>query len=497
MGILLLILASAAACSGGPRDLEPPADGDVSQDVDIDAWSDADIDIGDPESVPNCGDGVLDPGEECDDNNRLNGDGCDWVCRIGDGPPTPDPDPDTPHYEPFIPEVSYEDSPRDFWLGLGIGLEWNGAGLAAALYEPTEHLRPEEADTHIWFFEATYDGVIGGNDWNYPVPSAYGTEGEGIKLDLVWTGDGYGLFYTAPVDGPWLGFVDLWFLSLDETGKPVGDPVFLNTASMVSAIDAETFDGGFVVAWAAWNERWSDCRRGHGAALATLTVQLVAHDGTSDDLPGPMVVSDDVVHEASIAAGDGGFGITFIEGIADSCTARFVRVNADLSEVNTSGTLANSVATDVELDGEEYVVAIAHGASSERGFPAELCVARYTSTGLLSGPPVCNGPFSEHDLDLHQPTSVGLAVGDGGLAAMLMTTLFIVEGGEEAYPRLFFFRTDLSGRQVASPVRIDRSGRIHDASIAWTGDGFTSLHARSDHHGTETYTLVFNRFTRE
>jgi len=29
-----------------------------------------------------CGDGILDPGEECDDGNNVNGDGCDENCRI-------------------------------------------------------------------------------------------------------------------------------------------------------------------------------------------------------------------------------------------------------------------------------------------------------------------------------------------------------------------------------------------------------------------------------
>ena len=30
--------------------------------------------------LPNCGDGVLDPGEECDDGNNDDGDGCDADC---------------------------------------------------------------------------------------------------------------------------------------------------------------------------------------------------------------------------------------------------------------------------------------------------------------------------------------------------------------------------------------------------------------------------------
>jgi cysteine-rich repeat protein len=41
------------------------------------------------EAEPYCGDGILDPGEECDDGNNIDGDGCDANCTIepycGDG----------------------------------------------------------------------------------------------------------------------------------------------------------------------------------------------------------------------------------------------------------------------------------------------------------------------------------------------------------------------------------------------------------------------------
>ena len=39
-------------------------------------------------SLPRCGDGVVDPGEACDDGNRIDDDGCDNACRLpvcGDG----------------------------------------------------------------------------------------------------------------------------------------------------------------------------------------------------------------------------------------------------------------------------------------------------------------------------------------------------------------------------------------------------------------------------
>lgn len=92
--VLVIIVLTAVACSGADRtiddaDLNPDsdsdrdaaADGDADSDADDagDAWRWPDSDIEDPHQVPTCGDGVIDEGEQCDDHNRLNGDGCDWL----------------------------------------------------------------------------------------------------------------------------------------------------------------------------------------------------------------------------------------------------------------------------------------------------------------------------------------------------------------------------------------------------------------------------------
>jgi len=41
--------------------------------------------IGPSVCVHTCGNGSLDPGEECDDRNYNNGDGCSSTCKIEDG----------------------------------------------------------------------------------------------------------------------------------------------------------------------------------------------------------------------------------------------------------------------------------------------------------------------------------------------------------------------------------------------------------------------------
>ena len=35
-----------------------------------------------PEQPSLCGNGIIDPGEECDDGNQINGDGCSGMCKV-------------------------------------------------------------------------------------------------------------------------------------------------------------------------------------------------------------------------------------------------------------------------------------------------------------------------------------------------------------------------------------------------------------------------------
>lgn len=51
-------------------------------------------------STPECGNGIIEGGEGCDDGNLLNGDGCSSVCLVEEGPEPPGPE----EPEPEIPE---------------------------------------------------------------------------------------------------------------------------------------------------------------------------------------------------------------------------------------------------------------------------------------------------------------------------------------------------------------------------------------------------------
>ncbi|MBN1773332.1 MAG: hypothetical protein JXB32_18870, partial [Deltaproteobacteria bacterium] len=79
---LLFGMALVAAASGCGDENPPvgPTDGGDLGDVPPDA--DAAEDRVGP---PACGDGVLDPGEECDDADLLPADGCDESCRLEPG----------------------------------------------------------------------------------------------------------------------------------------------------------------------------------------------------------------------------------------------------------------------------------------------------------------------------------------------------------------------------------------------------------------------------
>ena len=86
--ILIILALEAAGCDlmlglDGKKDPLPLQDGDVTDwvlDLDGDGDGDADIEI-----PPNCGNGTVDEGEQCDDGNDVDGDGCNrdctWSCH--------------------------------------------------------------------------------------------------------------------------------------------------------------------------------------------------------------------------------------------------------------------------------------------------------------------------------------------------------------------------------------------------------------------------------
>ncbi|MBN1773180.1 MAG: hypothetical protein JXB32_18080 [Deltaproteobacteria bacterium] len=149
-GWLLLAAAWPAACGDGPGvgpvDVTADAAPDAAPDADA-GWDALDTnrrDLPPPAdaavetvALPSvCGDGVLDPGEECDDMNRGNGDGCDWLCRLGDGsfdypPPDDSVPPITLDDDPVV-VVPASEGPDGCTSGGRLDLAWSGSECALA-----------------------------------------------------------------------------------------------------------------------------------------------------------------------------------------------------------------------------------------------------------------------------------------------------------------------------------------------------------------------------
>jgi cysteine-rich repeat protein len=152
-----------------------------------------------PDVVATCGNGVLDPGEECDDGNRMDGDGCDWSCRLGPGtlPRFGSDDPSVPGLEGSggLEPIDLTGSAAATW-GNAV-LVWGDTVYATLLQSPD-----------AVFARFGIDGVRVGDAWRY-TDAEHEPNG---RLDLVWNGDGYGLAWCA-------SDATLWFVELDRMGK--------------------------------------------------------------------------------------------------------------------------------------------------------------------------------------------------------------------------------------------------------------------------------------
>ncbi len=80
--------SGASGGAGGTGDAGGAAQG-IGGSGPLTAGRDAAIDLGRPDPPPcyctTCGNGMLDPGERCDDGNKTGGDGCTPLCQIENG----------------------------------------------------------------------------------------------------------------------------------------------------------------------------------------------------------------------------------------------------------------------------------------------------------------------------------------------------------------------------------------------------------------------------
>jgi len=82
-GLPFVTVAIALGCGPGSLDPHHAAGGNAGTDAGPDATRPDLVPVPiPPPSPPTCGNGVLDPGEQCDDGNRTSGDGCTVLCQI-------------------------------------------------------------------------------------------------------------------------------------------------------------------------------------------------------------------------------------------------------------------------------------------------------------------------------------------------------------------------------------------------------------------------------
>lgn len=254
-GVVGLLAAGGCTCGDGPDatgDAPDEADGAVEfdsfEDMSVEAdesgepedgggdevTDDAVEALGPPRDI-DCGNGVLDPGEECDDGNRLNGDDCDWLCSRGPGEDPPEPWPD-----PSVGRVVPETSPTAIDLGVenpNYDSGHDGAGSRPPLvsdgtsYATVWPHRASEADDSPLegtFVRFDITGRRLDAPWTYRLGASHVTYFSTLLLDLAWSGSGYGLLWSGretipPGEGPGISF-----MALDVDGKPLAGPVSLS-----------------------------------------------------------------------------------------------------------------------------------------------------------------------------------------------------------------------------------------------------------------------------
>ncbi|MBI4917477.1 MAG: hypothetical protein HY825_16680 [Acidobacteria bacterium] len=270
-------------------------DGEGGADVGADG-DHSDAPDGSATLPPVCGDRVVDPGEECDDGNRLNGDSCDWQCRLGPGsfdyPPL---DPSLPALEPAAPAVATTDPMEldwnsfDLWPGpicRGIWFRAGGGGFALAYNysRPYYGVRVRILD---------HDGVPVAPAWSHE------TEWDEWAEALGWDGAGFALFSSSP----WYGVVRSRF---DTSGAALEEMIDIRGP------DPCTLDWTHGGCWgmtdAAWNAgRWLVAGSRATSDVYSWAWRFETYDAAGSVLAardvGVATLNDDCVQVAAVPAG--------------------------------------------------------------------------------------------------------------------------------------------------------------------------------------------------
>jgi len=441
LALIALGLAALTACGSGETLLgESDWGGDAATEVDGDGTDAPDAvtdgaplevpdardvpewDAGDvPDVVPTCGNGALDPGEECDDGNRLDGDGCDWTCRLGDGEPPGPPDESAPTVRSEGDPAPLEGDwgrpyPADcsrvpfFWTDDSYSIVWSAA-----------------AGGRFTRFDRAGHRV--GVEWTLP---------HSDEFDAAWSGTGFGLV--------WCGLDTIWMQILGRDGKPEGAPVLLASHPTEECLSiAVAWDGDGYGVFSAWDPTGLRFLRTDPLAAVVVEDALVR-------------VAGEYHSQCVSAAAGGGTALAAVSADHPDLANR-----TEVTVVDTGGTpvrVGSVIASysggppQARWDGDQYGV-LTFGTD---GDGESVYLARMSPSGDLLGPPS----------RLIEDTGVrdlALAAGPGWAAA----------SHHVGVSSLTLTRADRSGR-VVQRLLLDstvwESFRPQAIGLAFDGEGF-------------------------
>jgi cysteine-rich repeat protein len=461
LGIALLgALPGAASC--GTTVGSADSDGEETIDRGADGATDVGTDWADPDhgELPplSCGNGTVDPGEECDDGNRMNGDGCDWACRLGNGEfdagaPDPDagrlvPDAEVARVDPGVVAdgtavMSFVDE---------IPLEWTGEAYATVW-----PWRSSDGASRATFIRFDTAGTRLGGGWTY---DDFGEVWE--AFDLAWGGSTFGLCLGGRADG------SVMFVVLDEDGKPRSDPFMVGTyadrSSPFPPIPLRVIaDGGYSCAWPG------------------LDLVRLQPDGR-DREDGQRSLADLLPDSTSVAWSGSSYLVTWAGwSSAGESVARYLVLDDNLAPFPGAGVLGPIEELTSALNvrgvwlGDRFGIAwpvAPPGAAEDPDGVCTIHVAFVDRYGELLGPPVPE-PDSYAHLSAYVPAA-GLAAG-GGAGSIAVAVLAAVPAAGTINLRLLRFDRNGAFIELVELADVPGSALVElrgPLGVAFDGNGF-------------------------
>ncbi len=420
----MCILLCACASEHQIGDLD--SNSDEQSDIDIRPeswWQDA------PGVDERCGDGEVDPGEECDDGNRMNGDGCDWLCRSGDGEtPDPTPDPDVPPITTVGPPVPVVSGDEVVANNNAMDLECSGEQYSLMYF----HIGDDyEQLMSFRRFSLTGEELI--NEYEVMTDDSNWS----ITVDHTWTGSEYGVFYGNRNLG---GIV---FVRIGETGKRLSDPRLI-----VEHPDARHHN----VAWTGSSYGLSWLEMPLPAPLDCDWTPMPARFSMFSPLGDDILAESTEVHWRATSwpridfCSDGAFRMSLSALVDTECHhpmhEHTLLMDGTLLE---STSIGEGFSADVACGDDGYAILFDHGRQDGESTGREgLYLARFVDAGVLLEAP--------YRIQLARASYAGVRIEHDELGYVVLW------GGSSASMEI--------GLHIA---RLDRAGRLVNEIYVWDG----------------------------